>query len=90
MLNGLPMGWRWAPLIAQLLARGILRAALTRFGKCVGRQIVYIDNIAVFVRMEEEAEQLANVTCDVAASMGAKIKEGSLTNGHIGEWRGLV
>lgn len=97
LLAGLPMGFAWAPIIAQLTSEAILQEILRRVRAaghdCVG--YVYVDNTILAVRNCEPsvlAEALKAITAlvvSVCGEAGTVIKASSFISGSLVEWIGL-
>ena len=90
VMGGVPMGFSWAPVIAQLAARAILRAVLRHVGGGVRHSVVYIDNLIFFVEDSTVEARVVKALEEVCQRAGATIKPGSLERGTRVEWRGLV
>lgn len=94
ILCGLPMGWAWAPVIAQFSAEGVATRMGLEIEKEIGEGVValiYIDNI-IFALEEEPARhvgRIVEIVKEVAEKVGAVIKEDSITVGTQVEWLGI-
>ena len=93
ILVGLPMGWAWAPVIAQFVAEGVAACILRSLPelKQGGVIIVYIDNIILGLpqALVQSAELVADKVKRACDSVGAIIKEGSQKFGTRVEWLGV-
>ncbi len=83
------MGFSWAPLIAHLCSRAVLRAVKERLPFLWRYASVYIDNLVIFVTDAAQCAHAARVVSQVCDEFGAHIKPDSLTQGTSCEWRGL-
>jgi hypothetical protein len=92
-LTGIPMGWAWAPVVAQsvtdILVRRVL-AALSGRGLAVVASCSYVDNIVLALPEESEPDSVLAVVREVCASAGAVIKPSSIEMGSTVDWRGLT
>jgi hypothetical protein len=90
-MTGMPMGFSWAPVVAQAITSVITREACKRF---VPRRVVYasayIDNVAVALSSAEDAEEWHRTFMTVANETGAVVKPSSIEQGISIEWRGLA
>ena len=93
IMCGLPMGWAWAPIIAQFVAETVAKKIVELLPELSkgGVVIVYIDNIILGLP-EELAGKESHVRskCEEAcAKLGAVIKAGSEQFGRTVEWLGV-
>jgi hypothetical protein len=92
VVTGLPMGFAWAPVIAQSVAtaftRVVVRDVLPEV--VVYCQHVYIDNIIFGVKTAADAERVKSKCEEVAAKWGIVIKSSSWEVGPSVTWRGVV
>ncbi len=93
ILVGLPMGWSWAPVVAQFSAEGIATAIAEALPdlKLHGIVIVYIDNLILGLpeRLASQKDLVVNKVSKVCERLGAVIKKGSEFWGTVVEWLGL-
>ena len=93
-MSGLPMGWAWAPIIAQFAAEGVTENIYGEIGllALLGiHALVYIDNI-IFALEEEAAEVVEEIVkgiINACKKAGACIKPDSLKIAKRVEWLGM-
>lgn len=93
VLCGLPMGWSWAPVIAQFSAEGVANRIICHIPVDIRLGIVtlvYIDNMIMGLDDEASArvEDIVSTIQEQTSKMGAVIKPGSLMVGTRAEWLG--
>lgn len=90
IIMGIPMGWTWAPIIAQFVAEAIAAAISTALPHLDGFILVYIDNFMMAIRYgcRYSKEEIISKIQEVCSRIGAVIKEGSLKWGRVLEWLG--
>lgn len=91
ILAGIPMGWSWAPIIAQLTSEAIVRRMILKLAVKPIAVIVYIDNvIMIFAGPARRKEKmiLGTVLAE-ARECGVVIKESSILVGERAPWLGL-
>lgn len=93
IMAGLPMGWAWAPIIAQFSAEGMANCILSRLNFTLLTAVhclVYIDNI--ILALEEDAvgsvEAILSAIRKACEDAGAAIKPDSLRVASRVEWLG--
>ena len=93
ILVGLPMGWAWAPVIAQFVAEGVAACILRYLPelKQGGVIVVYIDNLILGLpeALAQRAEFVAERVKKACNSVGAIIKDGSQKFGTRVDWLGV-
>ncbi len=93
-VSGLPMGWSWAPVIAQKVAQTIVDEALRRIADVRVGAFVYIDNVIFYLHDEEAAdrrvERLDSVFREVCGEANAALKESATTIGVAADWLGVM
>lgn len=96
VLSGLPMGFSWAPVIAQSTSEGILTEIQRRIAATCEFEtsgFVYIDNgilaISGATDLQLALDTVETVVRQVCQEAGAVIKDGSVTKGPLVEWIGL-
>ena len=94
---GLPMGFAWAPLVAQLVAKAVVEETIRRLAEDVRggvlRASVYIDNILFILKGEEpqgRAHGIDEVFRTVCAEWGVELKEKAFISGKTVDWLGVV
>ena len=93
ILVGLPMGWAWAPIVAQFTAEGVAAVIAERLPQLQegGVVVVYIDNLILGLpeSLMKEPLLVAEEVRRACESVGAVIKEGSQKFGTRVEWLGV-
>lgn len=93
-VSGLPMGWAWAPVVAQRAAETIVREALRRMEDGGVGAFTYIDNVIFYVDDSEDVDRrLAAVDVifrEVCREAGAVIKESATVLGTAADWLGVI
>lgn len=89
ILTGLPMGWCWAPIIAQFVAEGFVHKVTPLLPRNV-IIFVYIDNIIVGIPKEHAGDggALLKIITQQAEICGIVIKDTSITLGSTAPWLG--
>ena len=90
ILTGVPMGWAWAPVIAQAIASSFSRAVCARLPFAPAAALTYIDNLAFGLRERGQAPTVRRAIEAVARDWGVVIKASSWESGRSVTWRGLV
>ena len=86
MVTGLPMGWSWAPSIAQFTAEGIAERLI--FSQpVVFCTFVYIDN--GILGLEGDVHRMQKRLEKISLKTGVIIKAGSIETGPIVTWLGV-
>lgn len=91
VVQGLPMGFAWAPVIAQSVALAFARTVrneLEAKGIHVQCSFTYIDNVLFGIRNPAEAHHVRESCARVASRWGIVIKPSSWDVGAEVEWRG--
>ncbi len=90
---GLPMGWAWAPIIAQFAAEGVAAAIAQVLPelRTDGIIIIYIDNLILGLPepLASNQQHVFDAVKRVCDRLGAIIKAGSEFWGDVVEWLGL-
>ena len=96
-MAGIPMGWTWAPLVAQAVSETIVREARRRLGDPDWLvSYVYIDNVLFAIRdadgdlLVQRSRDVEGVFRSVCASAGAHIKESATVIGTDVDWLGVM
>ena len=96
-MTGLPMGWSWAPVIAQRVAETIVRETMRRLGAGVAARVttyVYIDNVVYAVRrgefLQQDLDAIDRMFRIVCAEAGAALKESASVVGATVDWLGCM
>ena len=93
VVTGLPMGFSWAPVIAQSVADAFLREVLRRMrvaGLSPRHSSAYIDNFAVAFEDPSTLPLARSIVETTATEWGLVIKAASWQAGPTAEWRGVV
>ena len=93
VVAGLPMGFSWAPVIAQSVAEAFLREVLRRMqtaGLSPRHSSAYIDNFAVAFEDPSALPVARSIVEALAAEWGLVIKASSWQAGPRVEWRGVM
>ena len=90
IISGLPMGFSWAPIIAQFITEGLMRRILDSLS-FVPLIFVYLDNVLVafdegFQWQEKEFKEVLKKTL---RATGIIMKQDSLLSGRNIDWLGL-
>ena len=94
-ITGVPMGWSWAPVLAQTVAEVIAAESLRRLSEDGVGCFVYVDNVIFHVEGTECAAAARAVRLDVVfrsvcAEVGAVIKESASVLGSEVDWLGVM
>jgi hypothetical protein len=95
-LCGVPMGFTWAPLLAQCVALALLclwwRALSQRVRDRVRCWFVYVDNVIVLLDTDDQriVRETDEVFRRVCASFGVVLKEKASVSGTSTDWLGVI
>ena len=92
-LTGIPMGWAWAPVVAQAVTDILVRRILCLLpgrGLDVVVACTYVDNIVLALPVGVLPEVILAVIQEVCAAAGAVIKPSSIEVGTSVDWHGLT
>lgn len=91
-ITGVPMGFAWAPVVAQVIAESIVAEALRRIDDQRVRAFIYIDNVMLFFEGDCDSsfvESVDRVFRQVCAEAGAVLKESAFVSGVQQDWLGI-
>lgn len=91
-ITGVPMGFAWAPVVAQVIAESIVAEALRRIDDERVRAFIYIDNVMLFFEGDCDSsfvESVDRVFRQVCAEAGAVLKESAFVSGVQQDWLGI-
>jgi hypothetical protein len=93
-LTGVPMGWTWAPAIAQAVSLALIRLTLRRLPEHVRREVhvqyAYIDNIIFALKDDKVAAEVDKAWREVCEQFGVSIKESDTVNDKTVDWLGVL
>lgn len=91
-VTGVPMGWAWAPVVAQVTAEALVRETIRRVGDPGVDAFVYIDNV-LFVfngaQGEKRSVRVDAMFREVCREYGAHLKESAYVSGVQVDWLGV-
>ena len=93
VLAGIPMGFSWAPAVAQAVSRTFVAEVIRRLaaeGINVTSSSVYIDNCRVLLSQAAHVPRARAIVEALAGEWNTIIKPSSWETGTSFEWRGLV
>ena len=94
ILNGLLMGWSWAPVIAQFSSEGVAGRIMSKIVLAMQKilAMVYIDNLIFAIPRSclSYAASLKRILIEEASTCGAIIKDGSIEMGQRVDWLGVT
>lgn len=91
-ITGVPMGFSWAPVLAQVVAETIVAETLRRVDDQRLRAFVYIDNVLLYFvggLDMDFVEEVNRVFRSVCAEVGAVLKESAFVSGTSHDWLGI-
>lgn len=92
-VTGIPMGWTWAPAVAQAVTLALLRLTMRRLPAEVREQVAiqyaYIDNIIFALKDPRVADEVDRCWRAVCAEHGVAIKESDTVKGTTVDWLGV-
>ena len=91
---GVPMGWTWAPTLAQSITIGLIRLTLRRLSQPAREAIHtaygYLDNVVFALRDRKYAKEVDEVWRQVLKDFGVVLKESDCESSSIIDWLGAV
>lgn len=93
-VTGIPMGWSWAPAVAQRVAESIAHESLRRLEMAGIGCFVYVDNIIFYVEGDRRDVDARAAVVDATfraacKEAGAVIKESAVVVGQEVDWLGV-
>lgn len=91
---GVPMGWTWAPALAQAVTLGLIRITLRKLPpdvrECVHASFGYLDNVTFALTSKEVAPVVDKCWREVLSQFGVAIKESDTESSASIDWLGVV